>query len=137
MSSVNSVTILGRLGKDPEIRVMESGKKVASFTVATSESYKDKNGKKVEQTEWHNVSFWGAICDTIEKYLKKGNQIYVEGKLRTRSYEDKGGVKKYTTEIIGNKMVMLGGGKSEDNKQAQEYQFAESSSSDEMDDLPF
>ncbi|GAL84409.1 single-stranded DNA-binding protein [Sporocytophaga myxococcoides] len=144
MSGVNKVILVGRLGKDPEIRVMESGRKVASFTLATSEVYKDKNGERVEQTEWHNVSFWGPIADVIEKYLKKGNQLYVEGKLRTRSYEDKEGVKKYTTEIIGQNMSMLGGGgaRQADGGEARTSYTSEpvaqsASVDDDMDDLPF
>jgi single-strand DNA-binding protein len=108
MAGVNKVILVGNLGKDPEIRVTESGRKVANFSLATTESYKDKNGERVDSTEWHNVAFWGPIADVIEKYLKKGSQIYVEGKLRTRSYEDKDKVKKYITEIVGQTMTMLG-----------------------------
>ncbi|HEX8547867.1 MAG TPA: single-stranded DNA-binding protein [Cytophagaceae bacterium] len=108
MAGVNKVILVGHLGKDPEIRALESGRKVANFTLATTESYKDKNGERVDSTEWHNISFWGPIADVIEKYLKKGSQIYVEGKIRTRSYEDKDKVKKYVTEIVGNTMTMLG-----------------------------
>lgn len=133
MAGVNKVILLGNLGKDPEVRVTESGRKVASFTLATTESYKDKNGERVDQTEWHNVVFWGPIADVIEKYLKKGSQIYVEGKLRTRSYEDKEGVKKYITEVIGSTMTMLGGrgeGKASEP-------IVQDMASDDSDDLPF
>lgn len=108
MAGVNKVILVGNLGKDPEIRVMESGRKVANFSLATTESYKDKNGQRVDQTEWHNIVFWGPIADVIEKYLKKGSQIYVEGKIRQRSYEDKEKIKRYITEIIGQNMTMLG-----------------------------
>src|SRR4051812_24328099 len=108
MAGINKVILVGNLGKDPEIRSIENGRKVSNFTLATTESYKDKNGERVDQTEWHNVVFWGPIADVIERYLKKGSQIYVEGKIRTRSYEDKDGVKKYITEILGDKMTMLG-----------------------------
>lgn len=108
MAGVNKVILVGNLGKDPEIRVTESGRKVANFSLATTESYKDKNGERVDATEWHNIAFWGPIADVIEKYLKKGSQIYVEGKLRTRSYEDKDKVKKYITEVTGQTMTMLG-----------------------------
>jgi single-strand DNA-binding protein len=107
MAGINKVILLGYLGRDPEIRVIESGRKVASFTLATSESYKDKNGEKVDQTEWHNVVFWGPIADVIEKYLKKGSRIYLEGKIKARSFEDKDKVKKYFTDIIGREMTML------------------------------
>jgi single-strand DNA-binding protein len=107
MAGINKVILVGYLGKDPEIRVIESGRKVAQFSLATSESYKDKNGQRVDQTEWHNIVFWGPIADVIEKYLKKGSRIYVEGKIRTRSYEDKDKVKKYITEIMGREMTML------------------------------
>jgi single-strand DNA-binding protein len=107
MAGINKVILIGNLGKDPEIRVIENGRKVANFSLATTESYKDKNGQRVDQTEWHNISFWGPIADVIEKYLKKGSKVYVEGKLRTRSYEDKEKVKRYVTEILGREMTML------------------------------
>jgi single-strand DNA-binding protein len=109
MAGINKVILLGYLGKDPEIRVIESGRKVASFSLATTESYKDKNGERVDQTEWHNVVFWGPIADVIEKYLKKGSRIYLEGKIKARSYEDKDKVKKYFTDIVGKEMTMLDG----------------------------
>ena len=108
MAGVNKVILVGHLGKDPEIRVTESGKKVANFSLATTESYKDKNGGRVDSTEWHNIAFWGPIADVIEKYLKKGSQIYLEGRLKTRSYEDKEKIKRYITEVIGQTMTMLG-----------------------------
>jgi single-strand DNA-binding protein len=151
MAGVNKVILLGHLGKDPEIRAMETGRRVANFTLATSETYKDKNGERVENTEWHNVVFWGPVTEVIEKYVKKGTQIYVEGKLRTRSYE-KDGVKRYTTEILGDTITLLGGGNknSEGNnsnntsgytapaatKSVVEDRF-EKSSMDDSDDLPF
>ena len=108
MAGVNKVILVGHLGKDPEIRVTESGKKVANFSLATTESYKDKNGGRVDSTEWHNIAFWWPIADVIEKYLKKGSQIYLEGRLKTRSYEDKEKIKRYITEVIGQTMTMLG-----------------------------
>jgi single-strand DNA-binding protein len=132
MSGVNKVILLGRLGKDPEIRVLEGGRKVANFTLATSESYKDKNGNKQEATEWHNCVFWGPIVEVIEKYVKKGQQLCVDGKLRTRSYEDKEGVKKYVTEILGNSLHMFGKG---NNEPAQEAEVV--STEQDEDDLPF
>jgi single-strand DNA-binding protein len=109
MAGVNKVILVGNLGKDPEVRHLEGDKKVAKFTLATTEAYRDRNGQRVENTEWHNVEFWGPVTEVIEKYLKKGSQVYVEGKLRTRSYEDKEGVKKYVTEIIGQNLTLIGG----------------------------
>lgn len=107
MSGVNKVIIVGRLGKDPEVRHLESGASVANFSVATSEVYKDRNtGERKEQTEWHNVVLWRGLAEVAEKYLNKGDMVYIEGKLRTRSWE-KDGVTRYTTEIVGDNMTML------------------------------
>lgn len=107
MSGVNKVILVGRLGKDPEVRNLENGATVANFTMATSESYKDKTtGEKKEITEWHNIALWRGLAEIAAKYLHKGDMIYVEGKLRTRSWE-KEGVTRYTTEIIGDNMTML------------------------------
>ncbi|MFN6944734.1 MAG: single-stranded DNA-binding protein [Cytophagaceae bacterium] len=108
MAGVNKVILVGNLGRDPEIRAVDSGRKVANFSLATTESYKDRNGEKVDQTEWHNIVFWGPVVDVIERFLKKGSQVYIEGKLRTRSYDDKEGVKKYITEVMGQNMTLLG-----------------------------
>jgi len=105
--SVNKVILLGRLGKDPEIRYTTGGKAVASFSLATSEAWKDDKGDKKQKTEWHNVVIWGKLAEIVEKYVKKGHQIYLEGKIQTRSWEDKEGNKRYTTEIVGNNIVML------------------------------
>ena len=113
MAGVNKVILVGNLGKDPEVRHLEADKKVAKFTLATTEAYRDRNGQRVENTEWHQVEFWGPVTEVIEKYLKKGSQVYVEGKLRTRSYEDKEGVKKYVTEVIGQNLTLIGGKPSE------------------------
>ena len=109
MSGVNKVILVGHLGKDPEVRTLEGGSKVANCTLATSESYKNKEGVKVENTEWHNLVFWNQLAGIVEQFLKKGSQIYVEGKLATRSWEDKDGNKRYTTEVVCREMVMLGG----------------------------
>ncbi len=107
---INKVIIVGNLGKDPEVRHFEGGSSVASFSVATSESYMDKKtNEKVTNTEWHNVSLWGGLAGVAEKYLKKGNQVYIEGSLRTRKWQDKDGNDRYTTEIVGRTMKMLGG----------------------------
>lgn len=108
MAGINKVILVGNLGKDPEVRAIGTDRKVANFSLATTESYKNKSGERVDQTEWHNVVFYGPVADVIERYLRKGSQIYVEGKIRTRSYDDKDGVKKYITEIIGDTMTMLG-----------------------------
>ena len=114
MSGVNKVILLGNLGKDPEVRYLEGGTAVAKLTIATSESYKNKEGQKVDQTEWHNVVLWRGLAEIAEKYLRKGSTVYIEGKLRTRSWEDKDHNKRYTTEIVGDVMTMVGGKRSED-----------------------
>lgn len=108
MAGINKVILIGNLGKDPEIRTIESGAKVATFSLATSESYKNKEGQRVDQTEWHNIVLWRGLAEVAEKFLKKGSQIYLEGKIRSRSWDDKEGNKKYTTEIIGDTLTMLG-----------------------------
>lgn len=108
MSGVNKVILIGRLGKDPEVRNLENGVTVANFSMATTETYKDRvTGEKKEVTEWHNISLWRGLADVAAKYLHKGDLVYIEGKLRTRSWE-KDGVTRYTTEIIGDNMNMLG-----------------------------
>lgn len=119
MAGVNRVILIGNLGKDPEIRSLEGGVKVANFSLATTETYKGKNGEKVDQTEWHNIVLWRGLAEVAESFLKKGNTIYVEGKIRTRDWTDKDGNKRYTTEIIGDNMVMLGGKR--DQQQGGEY----------------
>lgn len=107
MAGVNKVILVGNLGKDPEVRHLESGVPVASFSLATSESYKDRNsGERKTVTEWHNVVLWRGLAEVAEKYLKKGDQVYIEGKLRTRQWESDNGTR-YTTEVIGDNMTML------------------------------
>lgn len=108
MGSLNKVMLIGNLGKDPEIRAIPSGVKVANFSIATTERYTDKNGQKVDKTEWHNIVMWRGLAEVAEKYLKKGKQIFVEGRLQTRSWDDQTGQKKYMTEIVADNMVMLG-----------------------------
>ncbi len=109
MSGVNKVILVGRLGKEPEIRHLENGASVANFSIATSEAYKDRNsGERRELTEWHNIVLWRGLAEVAEKYLKKGDMVYIEGKLRTRSWE-KDGITRYTTEVVGDNMTMLGG----------------------------
>jgi len=110
MSSINKVILIGRLGNDPEMRYTQDGKAVANISLATSESWKDKQtGEKKEQTEWHRVVFFGRTAEVIGEYLHKGSLIYVEGRLQTRKWQDKEGNDRYTTEIMGNEMKMLGG----------------------------
>ena len=107
MAGVNKVILVGNLGKDPEVRHLEGGVTVANFSLATTEVYKDKSGNRKEQTEWHNISVWRGLADIAEKYLKKGSTIYLEGRLRNKSYE-KDGVKHYSTEIVADTFTMLG-----------------------------
>ena len=107
MSGINKVILVGHLGKDPEVRYLEGGVSVTSFPLATSENY-NKDGRKVEQTEWHNIVMWRGLADVAAKYLQKGKLVYIEGKLRTRSFEDKEGIKKYTTEIVAENFTLLG-----------------------------
>ena len=109
MSGVNKVIIIGRLGQDPELRYTTSGQAVARFSIATSESWKDKNnGEKQERTEWHRIVVWGRLAELCRDYLAKGRQAYIDGRLQTNSWEDSNGVKKYTTEIIANNIQFLG-----------------------------
>ena len=108
MSGVNKVILIGNLGKDPEVKTLDSGSKVANFSVATSETWTDKQGEKHEETEWHNVVLWKGLAEIAEKYLKKGSKVYIEGKIKTRTWEADG-VTKYAQDIIVNNLVMLGG----------------------------
>ena len=104
----NKVQLIGNLGSNPEIITLDSGKKLAKLSLATNESYKNAQGEKITNTEWHNLVAWGNTADIIEKYVVKGNEIAIEGKLTTRSYEDKEGAKKYTTEVVVNEILLLG-----------------------------
>ena len=104
----NKVQLIGNLGNDPEIITLDSGKKLAKISIATNETYKNAQGEKVTDTQWHNVVAWNKTAEIIEQYLQKGNEVAIEGKLTYRSYEDKDGVKKYTTEIVCNELLMLG-----------------------------
>ena len=105
----NKVQLIGNLGNDPEIITLDSGKKLAKFSIATNDSYRNAKGEKVTDTQWHNVIAWNKTAEIIEKYVVKGNEIAVEGKLTSRSYEDKNGDKKYITEVVCNELLMLGG----------------------------
>jgi len=105
----NSVRLIGNLGQNPEVKETTNGKKLAKFSVATNESYRDENGKDVKETMWHNLTVWGKQADIAAMYLKKGSEVAIEGKLSNRNYTDKEGVKRYVTEIIVNEFMMLGG----------------------------
>ena len=103
----NKVQLIGNLGNDPEVITLESGKKLAKFAIATNESYKNSNGEKVTDTQWHNIVAWGKTADIIEKYVAKGKEVAIEGKLTSRSYETKEGEKRYITEVVCNELLML------------------------------
>lgn len=106
--SVNKVILVGNVGKDPETRYLDEGTAMTKFPLATSETYKNRDGERVTTTEWHNVVLWRGLAQVAEKYVKKGTQLYIEGRIKTRSYEDSEGNKKYITEIVGDQMQMLG-----------------------------
>lgn len=110
MSGVNKVILVGRLGTDPEVKTISSGNTVARLSLATSENWKDREGQRQERTEWHRIVLWGKQAELAGKYLVKGRQVYIEGRLQTRSWEDQQGQKKYTTEIVANVIQFLGGG---------------------------
>jgi single-strand DNA-binding protein len=145
MASLNKVMIIGNLGKDPETRTLQSGMTVTSITVATNESYTDRNGNKVDQTEWHNVELWDNLSKIASQYLRKGSPVYIEGKIKTDSWEDNG-VKKYITKIRALSLQLLGGrgeggstyvSESEAPKVASKGTADVSSSNSATDDLPF
>jgi single-strand DNA-binding protein len=113
MAGINKVILIGNLGKDPEVFTFENGNKKVSFSLATTESFKNKEGMRVDRTEWHNIVLYRGLADVATQYLKKGQSIYLEGSIRTRSYDNSEGRKVYITEIEGNSMTMLGGKKQE------------------------
>ncbi len=143
MSGINKVIIIGRMGADPEVKTVTGGNTVARLSVATSESWKDKEGQKQERTEWHKVVVWGKLAELCGKYLAKGRQVYVEGRLQTRSWEDQQGQKKYTTEVVANTVQFLGAaggasagtGQSNDSFGAQD--FGPEPAFDNSDEIPF
>jgi single-strand DNA-binding protein len=142
MSSINKVTLIGSLGKDPEIRTMQSGDRVANLSIATTEKWRDKNsGEKKEKTEWHSVVvFNDGLASICERYLKKGSKVYVEGSLQTRSWEDSSGEKKYKTEVViqrFNGNIVLLDGKSEESKPYRKEAYQESTMNDIEDEIPF
>jgi len=136
---INKVILVGNVGKDPEVRHLDNGVAVAKFPLATSETYKNKNGEKVTNTEWHNIVIWRGLAEVVEKYVKKGNSLYIEGKIKTRSWDDKDGNKRYATDIIADNMEMLGGknNSSSQNETAPQASKADESAIEESDDLPF
>lgn len=136
MAGVNRVTLIGHLGADPDMRYTNSGAGVCEMRLATSESWKGKDGEKQEKTEWHRLVAWGKTAELCAKYLAKGRQVYVEGRIQTRTYDDKEGVKKYITEIVVNDVKFLGGGKGEGRRDDAPAPDPEPGSSD-PDGLPF
>lgn len=143
MAGVNKVILVGNLGKDPEIKYLENGRVRASFSMATSESYKNKEGEKVTSTEWHNIVLWTPLAEIAEKYLQKGKQVYIEGKIVHRSYDD-AGTTKYVTEVVGRELRLLGSRgdmQDEPNRDVEQPEEApsEAPATEEggMDDLPF
>jgi single-strand DNA-binding protein len=131
---INKAILIGNVGKDPEIRTVGDNK-VANFSLATSETYKDKSGNKQTNTDWHSITIWGKLADVVERYVKKGDRLYLEGKISYRSYDDKEGVKRYVTDIVCNSMTMLGGKQEEKH----EYQAptVETAGDEAGNDLPF
>jgi single-strand DNA-binding protein len=109
MASVNKVILIGNLGKDPEVRYLPSGDAVTNISVATTDTWKDKNGEKQEHTEWHRVAFFGKTAEIAGEYLKKGSPVYIEGRIRTRKWQDKEGQDRYSTEVVADRMQLLGG----------------------------
>lgn len=137
MSGVNKVILVGNVGKDPEVRYLDGGVAVAKFPLATSESYKNKEGQKIDQTEWHNIVMWRGLAEVAEKWVKKGNKIYIEGKIRTRSYGDESN-KKWFTEIVADNMTMLGGPRNDEHESKMpESVSVETPMPASADDLPF
>lgn len=148
MAGVNKVIIVGRLGADPELKSVSSGNNVCRLSIATSESWTDRNGQKQERTEWHRVVVWSKLADLCGKYLSKGRQVYLEGRLQTRSWEDQQGQKRYTTEIVANTVQFLGGGEQRPDNYNDNYaggpsndasfnNFGPEPSFDSNDEIPF
>lgn len=125
---VNKAILIGRLGKDPDVKYTPDGTMVTTFSLATTEQWKDKNGDKVQKTEWHNIVTWKKLAEICGEYLKKGSLCFIEGRIQTRSWEDKDGIKRYTTEIVASNMKML------DGKKAEEQLAADGMP---LDDVPF
>jgi single-strand DNA-binding protein len=141
MSSLNRATLIGRLGQDPEVRYTPNGAAVTNFSLATSETWKDKDsGEKREKTQWHRIKTWQRLAEICGEYLTKGQRVYIEGRIETREWEDRDGIKRYITEIIATNMVMLDGGRSKQDRPASSPQ-PQSSYQDQFgpddDDIPF
>jgi single-strand DNA-binding protein len=137
MASVNKVILVGTLGRDPELRYMPSGDALASFSIATNDTWKDKSGQKQERTEWHRISLFGKQAEIAGQYLKKGSSVYLEGRLQTRKWSDKEGVERQTTEIVADRMQMLGGRPSETSASAVTQSESNEQEPDDLEDLPF
>ncbi len=136
MAGVNKVILVGNLGKDPEVKYTAGGVPVANFTIATSEKWTDKNGEKQERTEWHRIVAWRKLAEICGEYMSKGKQVYIEGKLQTRSWEDKDGQTRYTTEIMADNIVLLGR-KGQEGQESGDKSSAENDDHIDDDDIPF
>lgn len=132
MSTVNKVILLGHLGKDPESKSLPSGQKMCSFSIATSEQWKDQSGQKQERTDWHNIVVWAKLAELCETYLQKGSEVYLEGKLSTRSWDDKDGKKQYRTEVTANEVKFISGNRKKDSGGS-----AQNGGAPPDDDIPF
>lgn len=136
MASVNKVIVLGNLGADGEMRSTTGGASVTTLSLATTETWNDKNGKRQEQTEWHRIVLWGKIAESLTEYCKKGKQLYVEGRLKTRQWDDKNGVKRYTTEIRADNVVLLSG-QGQQRRTTQRESPADVPTNDLDDEIPY
>lgn len=142
MASVNKVILIGNLGKNPETRYLNNGDAVANITIATTDTWKDKNGEKQDKTEWHRVTFYKKLAEIAGEYLKKGSSVYIEGRLETKKWTDKNGIERYTTDIVANEMKMLGSKKTDSsqeqsNESEQNHNHDSSGFADMEDDIPF
>jgi single-strand DNA-binding protein len=143
MASLNKVMLIGNLGKDPEVRYTASGTAVASFSLATSDRIKNKNGEWEDRTEWHNITLWGRLAEIAGEYLAKGKSVYIEGRLQTRKWQDRDGKDRYTTEVVGDRMQMLSGkGEGGGRPQGSRFEGSDGPSLEEPpfnpdDDIPF
>jgi single-strand DNA-binding protein len=139
--AINKVILVGHLGKDPELIKVPSGTSLCKFSIATTERFKNRQGEQQEKTEWHNIIAWGGLAETCGKWLHKGKQVYIEGKLQTTSYEDDNGTRRYRTEVVANTMQMLGRAADYDGGYEKPRQLPQSGTTDSddwgMDDVPF
>lgn len=141
MAAVNKAILIGNLGADPELRYTTGGTAVASFNIATTERFKDRNGEQQERTEWHSIVCWGKMGELANEYLRKGRSVYIEGRIQTRNYEDKDGIKRYKTEIVAQQMQFLGGRGQEGQQAGPAGESSSAPAEPEIpaddDDLPF